>query len=81
MYNQSGDVEDVGLRCGVCGVEEDSDGDDEGEVGMRGAVDGERLGLDRDDEVVKGIGDPKLPSKEEVEKHWVMGHLPYRSPN
>ena len=29
--------------------------------------------------VVKKLLDPKLPIEEEVEKHWVMGHIPYRN--
>ena len=41
-------------------------------------VPGEKLGLSQEDEVVKKVKDPKLPSQPEVDQHWIMGHLPYR---
>ena len=31
-----------------------------------------------EDEVVKKFKDPKLPTQEEVDKHYIMGHIPYR---
>ena len=37
---------------------------------------GERLGLEEDDEVVRNLTNPRLPSEEEVEKHDLMGHIP-----
>ena len=42
---------------------------------------GERLGLEREDVVLRKIQDPKLPSEEEeeVERHILCGHIPYRS--
>ena len=57
----------------VEGIE--SDGEIDGE--MEGGV-GERLRLPKEDEVVKQLRDPKLPSKEDVEKHNVMGHVVFR---
>ena len=39
---------------------------------------GERLGLEKEDEVVRKIKDPKLPSGEEGERHYLMGHMQYR---
>ena len=51
---------------------EEIDGDIEGTIG-------ERIKLRREDDVVKKIADPKLPSDEEVQRHYVCGHIPYRS--
>ena len=42
-------------------------------------IEGERLGLEKEEEVVRKLADPKLPNKEEVERHWLMGHVPYRN--
>ena len=53
--------------------------DGEEEAGeMTGHV-GERIGLPKEDEVVRKLADPRLPSQEEVDRHYVMGHLPYRN--
>ena len=38
-----------------------------------------RVVLDGEDEVVRKLIDPKLPSREEVDKHHISGHLPYRN--
>ena len=40
---------------------------------------GDRLGLEREDAVVRRLVDPKLPTQEEVDSHYLMGHLPYRN--
>ena len=40
---------------------------------------GENICLEKEGEAVKKLFDPKLPSEEEVEKHWVMGHVPCRN--
>ena len=42
-------------------------------------LESERLGLDKEDEVVRKTLDPKLPTDEDVEKHYLMGHNPYRN--
>ena len=34
--------------------------------------------MDQEEEVVKAIRDPKLPTQEVVDRHRVMGHLPFR---
>ena len=39
---------------------------------------GERIQLEKEDDVVRKVNDPKLPSASDVEKHNVMGHLPFR---
>ena len=60
-------------------VAEDSE-EDVGDVAEEMAnEDYERIGLPKEDEVVKRIVDPKLPSQEEVDRHYLMGHLPYRN--
>ena len=49
-----------------------------GEVGDEGE-EGERLRLEAEDKFVRKLVDPKLPSKDEVDKHYLMGHIPYRN--
>ena len=39
----------------------------------------ERMGLEEEGKFIRKLVDPKLPSKEEVEKHFQMGHYPYRN--
>ena len=57
----------------------DGGGDDAEQVdGELDGIGGERLGLEKEDEVVRKIKDPKLPSGEEVERHYLMGHMQYR---
>jgi hypothetical protein len=67
---------------GICVNEVDSDADDEGgcvgDVAL--AADAwERIRLEGKDAVMKKLVDPKLPSQAEVDRHCVMGHLPFRS--
>ena len=45
---------------------------------MEGEV-GERVGLPREDECVHKIQDPVRPCKEDVEMHYLKGHIPFRS--
>jgi hypothetical protein len=52
--------------------EEEIDGDVEG-------IECERFRLEREEDVVKMIADPKLPSEEEIQRHYVSGHIPYRN--
>ena len=61
-------------------VVEDEDEDEEVDVPeeLVGVV-SERIGLQRDDDVIKKMVDPKLPSKEDVELHYLRGHLPFRN--
>ena len=39
----------------------------------------ERIGLEKEGKFVKKLIDPKLPTKEEVETHNLMGHAEYRN--
>ena len=55
----------------IQGIDDDDEVDDSG-------MDGERISLEEEGEVVKKFKDPKLPTQEEVDKHYVMGHIPYR---
>ena len=36
------------------------------------------LKLEEEGEVIKNIKGPKLQTQEEVDRHYVMGHIPYR---
>eukprot|EP00973_Karenia_brevis_P014156 1925846-Karenia_brevis.AAC.1 len=49
--------------------------DEDEEVGE----DPERIRLQEDGEVVKKIGDLKLPGEQEVEEHYELGHAVFRS--
>ena len=60
----------------VCGVGEDSE--EEGDIEVEG-TEGERLKLEGEEDVIKMINDPLLPSEAEVEKHILAGHNPYRN--
>ena len=40
---------------------------------------GERIALPKEDEYVRKLQDPLLPSKEQVDLHYVKGHIPFRS--
>ena len=39
----------------------------------------EKLSLEKEDENLRKLVDPKLPSQAEVDRHYLMGHLPYRN--
>jgi hypothetical protein len=57
----------------------DSDADEEGIPNEMGSGPCERIAQEKDDVVVKRVLDPQLPSQKEVDMHYVMGHLPFRS--
>ena len=57
---------------------DENDGDEEDEVDMSEKV-VERVGLPKEDEVVRKLQDPKLPCQDEVDRHWVMCHMLYRN--
>ena len=48
-----------------------------GEVDPNGES-GERIGMEEESDFIRDLKDPKLPSKEEVEKYFLRGHIPYR---
>ena len=48
-----------------------------GEIEDHG-IESEKLSLGEEDEFVRKLKDPKLPSQEEVDRHFAMGHFPYR---
>ena len=58
-----------------------ADGDaDEGIEGMMNEMGGspcEKISLQREEDVIRDLRDPKLPSREEIEKH-NLTHLPFR---
>ena len=62
--NHEFDIQEIG----------DEDADEIDDSGM----DGERISLEDEGVVVKKVKDPKLPIQLEVDKHYVMGHIPYR---
>ena len=41
-------------------------------------VPGDRLRLPKENEFVRKLRDPRLPTQEEVDEHYVRGHIPYR---
>ena len=53
--------------------------DDEKLEGNVEGSEGVRLYLDKDDEAIKELGDPRIPSEEEVKSHSLTGHIPYRN--
>ena len=66
----------------ICPNEMESDADEEAEVEDRvGSLTEscEIVRLERDDDVVRRIWDPKMPPKEEVDALGLSGHLPYRN--
>ena len=70
------DEEDGSRSIGALGDEEEEE-DDEVVTEMVGES-CERVGLAREEEFVRKLRDPKLPSQEEVDNHWLMGHSQFR---
>ena len=69
---------DLPLRI-YSGTLEDSDDEDElGEPPEGLGVVCERVGLASEEDFVKVLKDPKLPSQRDVDMHYLMNHLPYR---
>eukprot|EP00973_Karenia_brevis_P085849 11907973-Karenia_brevis.AAC.1 len=61
---------------GVGGEVEEGEGVDEEDIV---GEDPDRIRLQEDSEVVKKIGDPMLPSEQEVKEHYEMAHAVFRS--
>ena len=34
---------------------------------------------EKEGDFIRALGDPRLPSQEEVDKHYLVGHITYRS--
>ena len=65
---------------GICAGEADEFDGEGGEVDAEFESEaGERVALPREDEFVKKVQDPVLPSKEAVALHYIKGHIPFRS--
>ena len=62
-------LREEGLPC-ISEVDEDAE--------CEGDDDVERIKLDPEDDVIKKLKDPRLPSQDEVERHCMRGHIPYR---
>ena len=63
----------------MAGTGTGADGE-EGNVGHdEGDVIGESIGLEEDKDILRKIGDPSLPSSEEIKEHCLRGHIPYRN--
>ena len=67
------------LEIDVDGVDSEADDEEENVANDIGDGMSERIALPREDEVVRKVLDPKLPTQEEVDVHNTMGHLPYRN--
>ena len=63
----------------IAPFEGSEDGDDEGVMGEPRGEEVERLGLPIEGDFLRKLADPKLPSGDEVERHRVAGHIPYRN--
>jgi hypothetical protein len=62
---------------GVDGVDSDDEGDDLAMETADGVC--ERIVLEKEDAVIKKLIDPMLPSEEEVNRHYLAGHVLYRN--
>ena len=56
---------------------EGGDSGSEVDAEMEGEI-GERLKLPKEEDVVKKLRDPKLPTQEEVDRHYLTGHMKFR---
>jgi len=65
------------IGCEILGVGDDAVDEAEALEVDDSGIEGERLVIKNDDEVIK-VKDPKMPTSEEVDSHYVMGHIPYR---
>ena len=53
------------------------DSGSEADAEMEGEI-GERLKLPKEEDVVNKLRDPKLPTQEEVDRHYLTGHMKFR---
>ena len=64
---------------GIFGVSEGGDDEEEGDLGDFKAVAAEKLCVEKEEDFLREIVDPKLPTQGEIDKHFRMGHLPFRN--
>ena len=58
----------------------EDDGDSDGEdLRLETGEVCERVKLEEEGAVVKKLADPRLPSQDAVDKHWIRGHVEYRN--
>ena len=56
------------------------DGDSQGEdLRLEAGEPCERIRLEEEGAVIKKLIDPKLPTQEAVDRHWIRGHVEYRN--
>ena len=69
------------MECGVCGMEDEVDSEDDEEDVIRIRGEGEEPGREGagEEREVKKLTDPRRPSEAEVEEHKRKNHLPYRN--
>ena len=65
-----------GVKDGNGVVEVDSEGED---LRMEAGEICGRVRLEEEGAVIKKLIDPKLPSQEAVDRHWIRGHVEYRN--
>ena len=76
---RAGQVKKLSVRpVAIAAGELDEDGEDSGVESEVEGVKGVRLRLPKENEFVRKLRDPRLPTPEEVEEHYVRGHIPYR---
>ena len=61
------------------GKETEVEESDEEDLKMEVGEACERVKVEKEGAVVKKLLDPKLPSQEAVDTHWLMGHVEYRN--
>ena len=70
VNGEGGSNGDVALKIG------EEDGDSEGEdLRLESGEPCERIRLEEEGAVIKKLIDPKLPSQEAVDRHWIRGHV------
>ena len=65
------------LENGGGGMEEDEE--DEEDVGVEVGEACAKVRVESEGATIKKLIDPKLPSKEDVDRHWIKGHVEYRN--
>ena len=74
INGEGGSNGDVALKIG----EEDGDSDGE-DLRLESGEPCERIRVEEEGAVIKKLIDPKLPTQEAVDRHWIRGHVEYRN--